>query len=309
MTDASNSILAEIALVLSVPSASRISEVQDSPGTPPTAIPGQASSKSAFAYFLTATGVSAIALIAFLYLLTQSRSLQSHNNNSKAKSDDSDNDHDQEDGHSPTQQTQRSISLLTLFQKLHWLALAVFACFAITMVFPVFTQVCPFPPSSLPIPSPPTTNLSTQAILSVHPPTSPSTPRILHPESFIPLAFLLWNTGDLLGRLLTLIPQRTTQHPRTLFVLSLLRILFIPAYLTCNLHGRGARLINSDFVYLFVVQLGFGLTNGWLGSSCMMGAARWVQVHEREAAGGFMGLMLVAGLTVGSLASFAVAQA
>lgn len=39
----------------------------------------------------------------------------------------------------------------------------------------------------------------------------------------------------------------------------------------------------------------------------MMGAGEWVDVEEREAAGGFMGLMLVAGLTVGSLLSFAVA--
>ena len=39
----------------------------------------------------------------------------------------------------------------------------------------------------------------------------------------------------------------------------------------------------------------------------MMGAAGWVDVEEREAAGGFMGLMLVFGLTAGSLLSFAVA--
>ena len=41
----------------------------------------------------------------------------------------------------------------------------------------------------------------------------------------------------------------------------------------------------------------------------MMRAASCVRMYEREVAGGFMGLMLVAGLTVGSLASFAVAMA
>ena len=46
--------------------------------------------------------------------------------------------------------------------------------------------------------------------------------------------------------------------------------------------------------------------NGYLGSECMMGAGDWVAVEEREAAGGFMGLMLVGGLTVGSLLSFAL---
>lgn len=76
-------------------------------------------------------------------------------------------------------------------------------------------------------------------------------------------------------------------------------------YQLCNIRDRGA-VINSDAFYLLVVQFGFGLTNGWLGSSCMMGANEWVEHGEREAAGGFMGLNLVAGLTVGSLSSFAV---
>ena len=58
------------------------------------------------------------------------------------------------------------------------------------------------------------------------------------------------------------------------------------------------------------MQLLFGLTNGFLGSICMMGASAegtGIEPDEREAAGGFMGLMLVGGLTVGSLASFGVA--
>lgn len=38
-----------------------------------------------------------------------------------------------------------------------------------------------------------------------------------------------------------------------------------------------------------------------------MKAPQYVDAEEREAAGGFMGLMLVGGLTVGSLMSFAVA--
>ena len=63
----------------------------------------------------------------------------------------------------------------------------------------------------------------------------------------------------------------------------------------------------SDTFYLVVVQFLSGLSNGFLGSTSMMGAGAWVEVEEREAAGGFMGLMLVGGLTVGSLASFLVA--
>ncbi|KAI9792184.1 MAG: hypothetical protein M1816_002724 [Peltula sp. TS41687] len=277
----------------------------------------QASSKSAFAYFLTATAVSSIALLAFLYLLAQTRSLRPHHHHTQQTKPSPTDDPDQEDPLTPAaEQPTPSIGLLTLFHKLHWLALAVFTCFAMTMVFPVFTQVRPMSMSILslqrspkltsdPHPQP---NVK-QAILSVHPP-HPPTPRLLHPEVFIPLAFLLWNVGDLLGRLATLMPPpRLLSQPRSLFLLALLRVLFIPAYLACNLHGRGASLINSDLLYLFVVQLGFGLSNGWLGSSCMMRAAAHVTRQEREGAGAFMGLMLVAGLTVGSLASFVVARA
>lgn len=81
------------------------------------------------------------------------------------------------------------------------------------------------------------------------------------------------------------------------------RFLFIPLYFLCNIKGRGAA-VSSDFFYLVIVQFLFGLTNGYLGSSCMMGAGDWVAPEEREASGGFMGLMLVGGLTVGSLLSF-----
>jgi equilibrative nucleoside transporter 1/2/3 len=90
-----------------------------------------------------------------------------------------------------------------------------------------------------------------------------------------------------------------------LFAFSIARVLFLPLYLLCNIGGRGAA-ISSDFFYLFLVQLPFGLTNGWLGSSCFMAVGDWVEEGEREAAGGFMGLCLVAGLTVGSLLSFSI---
>lgn len=153
------------------------------------------------------------------------------------------------------------------------------------MVFPVFTQ----------------------EILSVRDPSTSS--RLFQRACFIPLAFLFWNAGDLTGRLLTIVPQlRLVRHPRTLFALSLVRIIFIPLYLLCNIQGRGA-VIDSDAFYLFFVQFLFGVSNGHLGSNCMMGAAEWVEPEEREAAGAFMGLMLVAGLTVGSLLSFLAARA
>ncbi|KIW02101.1 uncharacterized protein PV09_06591 [Verruconis gallopava] len=232
------------------------------------------SSTSAMAYFLTATAISSITLLAFLYLYS------SHQKRfgSKALLEQT----DLHDGDTVDAMPKRRVPLTVLFRKTFWLATAVFFTFGITMVYPVFTQ----------------------KIDSVH---LPSAGKIFEPASFIPLAFFFWNAGDLAGRLLTAIPMiRITHRARLVFILSICRVAFIPMYLLCNIRGKGAA-VNSDLFYLGVVQLLFGMSNGYIGSLCMMGAVEYVEDDEREATGGFMGLMLVAGLTVGSLLSFTVA--
>jgi len=255
--------IAQIVSVLSIAAPS-----YDEPSNR-TTVP-QESGKSAFAYFLTATAVSVAALISFMLLL---RRHPDPTINLKSPTQDTDEE----------PPVRKVVSMWTLFSKLRYISSAVFLTFAVTMVFPVFTQ----------------------QITSVRP--TSTAPRLLQPACFIPLAFLFWNTGDLVGRLLTLIPSLTlVRWPRTLFVASIARAVFIPLYLLCNIHGNGA-VIASDAFYLIIVQFLFGLSNGYLGSTCMMGAAEWVEVEEREAAGGFMGLMLVGGLTAGSLLSFLVA--
>jgi equilibrative nucleoside transporter 1/2/3 len=229
------------------------------------------SSKAAMVYFLTATGMSLLTLLAFVYLLALNGRKGSHT---------------ELPGGVPAEtmaSDRKRVPLLTLFRKTFWLSTSVFLTFAITMTFPVFTQ----------------------QIESVHPPENRS--RYLQPATFIPLALLIWNSGDLIGRLLPAIPAiRLTGKPRLVFALAVSRIVFIPLYFLCNIRGRGAR-VNSDFFYLFVVQFLFGISNGFIGTTCMTGAIEYVDVNEREAAGGFMALSLVAGLAAGSLLSFAVA--
>ncbi|KAF1941898.1 hypothetical protein EJ02DRAFT_346676 [Clathrospora elynae] len=234
----------------------------------------QESSTSAFIYFLTATVVSAATLVAFFYLLSRASSKQ----RMKRTLDDEEPQLD------PSHNERKSIPLTRLLEKLFWLAGAVFLTFVVTMFFPVFTP----------------------QVLSVRDPST--APRLFQPAAFIPLGFFFWNLGDLIGRTGPALPAlRLTHRPRLLFLFSTARVLFIPLYFLCNIGGKGAA-IDSDFFYLFIVQLLFGITNGYLGSSCMMGFSEWVEPDELEAAGGFMSLCLVAGLTVGSFLSFFAAQ-
>ena len=278
---------------------------------------GQELSDSALGYFVTAALVALVALAAFLYLLQRHRRKDIHSTSAHDNDDVPDSVSvpagsmlDRERSHQ--QPEYLKVPLLTLFQHLFYPSTAIFLTFAITMLFPIFTA----------------------EILSTSPAASPSTPAILRPAAFIPLSFLVWNTGDLLGRLVPLVPQLSlAESPKTLLLLSVLRVLHIPLYYLCNIQHATAQPtsalvaaaplvtkmlstvssaapgIRGDLFYLLVVQLPFGLTNGYVGSCAMMGATgpQYVEEHQRESAGSFMGLALVFGLTVGSLMSFLVA--
>lgn len=230
---------------------------------------GQGDPTSALAYFATATGISLITLLAFLWLLAMERRKAAYTNIDQSSLE--------------TSSRKQRIPLLRLYRKTFYLATSVFLTFAVTMFFPVFT-------------------LQIQSVKSAQ-----DSSRLFRSDAFVPLAFLIWNFGDLVGRLLSALPRlRITQKPRTLLIAALARILFIPLYYLCNINGRGA-MIKSDFFYLFIVQLLFGMSNGFIGTMCMMGAVEYVDIEERESAGAFMTLMLVGGLAAGSVLSFIVA--
>ncbi|KAI2785169.1 nucleoside transporter-domain-containing protein [Daldinia loculata] len=258
--------LVQVISVLVAPPANTTS------GTREETSPGNG--KAAFIYFLTAVIVSIVALVAFIPLVNRhNRIVENRMMEHMATSVTS--------IESAERAERKVVSMPKLFKKLHWLAGGVFMCFAVAMFFPVFTP----------------------KILSVTPPDEASL--LLQPAAFIPLGFFFWNLGDLGGRASSLfLPLR--DRPALLFVVSIARLLFLPLYALCNLHGKGA-VINSDVFYLLLVQFPFGFTTGWLGSNCMMAAGEWVEEGEREASGGFMGLSLVAGLAFGSLLSFTAA--
>ena len=232
----------EIVSVLAVP---------QSPGTQGSA----ASPKSAFIYFLAATFVSGSCLLLFLLLLSRHR-ISPHKSGSDVI--------DPED-HALAIHTQ--VPLWVLLKKLKFLSFAVWLCFLVTMIFPVYTQV----------------------ILSVRP--EDTSPRMFKPDVFIPIGFMLWNLGDLSGRVVCGWRRFTCDRPKLLALVSIARLVYIPLYAMCNIKGHGA-VISSDLFY-WLVQFTFGMSNGWVGSNVMMSTPGWVDDDEKEASGGFMGISLL----------------
>ncbi|KAG0647540.1 Nucleoside transporter FUN26 [Hyphodiscus hymeniophilus] len=258
--------VAQIASVLAVPEPDHWAS-----GDAELAMEKSENTTSAFIYFLTATGISSLTLLAVIPLIRKhERILESQMMASLTSVEEAEQSH------------RKVVSMWQLYKKLYFSAAGVFVCFAVTMFFPVFTQ----------------------KVVSVVPPDQ--APRLLQPSAFIPLGFLVWNLGDLIGRLTALLPFYVRPRPFVALIFAFCRVGFIPLYLLCNIEDHGA-IISSDVFYLGVVQFLFGASNGWLSSSCMMGANDYVEDTEREATGGFMATNLVAGLTTGSLLSFAAA--
>ncbi|PKY37388.1 hypothetical protein RhiirA4_390344 [Rhizophagus irregularis] len=117
---------------------------------------------------------------------------------------------------------------------------------------------------------------------------------------FIPLHFLIFNLGDLLGRSLPSLQFFIITDSVKLARMSSARIIFLPLFLMCNVDigSIGMRtfplFINSDLIY-FLILLLFAITNGYMGSLTMM-AAPQVEGVARDLAGTIMSFGLVFGL-------------
>ncbi|EIN10375.1 hypothetical protein PUNSTDRAFT_65468 [Punctularia strigosozonata HHB-11173 SS5] len=159
--------------------------------------------------------------------------------------------------------------------------------------------------------------------LAVFPPITVSiTPvnKAIHPLVFSSIHFLVFNCGDYLGRYICGFHRFVIWSARRLLALSVLRTLFIPLFLMCNVTRSAALppippVINSDWLFMLILFL-FGLSNGYISSLCMM-AAPSLEHNPRlkgrqddvDTAATITGFSLVGGLAIGSIASFAVRAA
>lgn len=281
--------LSEVLSVLLFPAHKDRSSGTNSRRMTPAEIAANEGKTSAFVYFLAAVVISVTAILALIPLVRHhKRNMEYRVVSQDDVAVDVPSSAAETNPHGP----RKVVPMRVLFEKLRWLALGIALVFTTTMFFPVFTAT----------------------IRSVQEPAEPWVGGLFAPDAFIPLAFFFWNLGDFSGRLSTALSPSSglganSAHggrPKLLFKLAALRIVQLPLYLLCNIRGRGAA-VPSDFFYLFVVQVPFGFTNGWLCARLMTSAGSWVDEGEREAAGGFMGLCLIVGLAAGSLLSFSAA--
>ncbi|EDK46101.1 conserved hypothetical protein [Lodderomyces elongisporus NRRL YB-4239] len=169
-----------------------------------------------------------------------------------------------------------------LWSKLKLIVMTIFLTFAITLLFPIFASAVE----------------STNTTLSVI---------LFKKQIYVPFIFLVWNLGDLLGRIACGYPKlrMVVSEPRTLITYSIARVVFIPLFMTCNIHpGKASPMINSDAWYI-LLQLLFGFSNGQLCTSSFMVVGKHCDTDdEKEAAGGFTTVFLSSGLAVGSVLSY-----
>jgi equilibrative nucleoside transporter 1/2/3 len=101
---------------------------------------------------------------------------------------------------------------------------------------------------------------------------------------------------------------------KSLVSMSLLRTIFVPLFLVCNVVVSSERnlpvLVRNDFVYFLIVWI-FAVSNGWIGSLCMMAAPQQKAIKsgkEKSMVGSVMSFSLVLGLAIGGLLSFPFRQ-
>ena len=139
----------------------------------------------------------------------------------------------------------------------------------------------------------------------------------IHPLLFSAVHFLVFNTGDLVGRYSCSFPRLVVWSARKILVMSLLRTLFIPLMLLCNVLRPATAtpvspIIGSDILFM-VIMLTMGYTNGFVSSLALL-AVSSLEHNPRlkgrreyvDIAATLGGSFVNAGLAFGALSSFGV---
>jgi len=127
---------------------------------------------------------------------------------------------------------------------------------------------------------------------------------------YIPVAcFLLFNIGDYLGRFLAGLiqwPKPGKIGGIITLVLAVARFVFIPLFVLCNIERDENSLTSvafeSDVAFIIIMML-FSISNGYIGSICMISGPQVVRAEEAQTAASLMVALLGLGLGSGAFLS------
>lgn len=123
---------------------------------------------------------------------------------------------------------------------------------------------------------------------------------------FVPVScFLLFNVGDFCGRLAASFVQWPGRDGIMLPCLCFVRVVFLPLFAFCNaLPRNNSSVYFSEDYFPIAFMVLFAISNGYLGSLCMMYGPSMVEAKHAETAGTMMAFMLIIGLAMGAGFSF-----
>ena len=119
--------------------------------------------------------------------------------------------------------------------------------------------------------------------------------------------FLAFNLFDFIGRAVVGFTAKFKVHSLFVTISALIRTLFIPFILLCDLKDKRflPNWFSSDYIYLVIIVL-LGLSNGVLSSVSLMQGPRKVSEKHRETAAMLLAISIGFGLLLGSAFSFAL---
>eukprot|EP00471_Norrisiella_sphaerica_P000568 CAMPEP_0184482530 /NCGR_PEP_ID=MMETSP0113_2-20130426/4090_1 /TAXON_ID=91329 /ORGANISM="Norrisiella sphaerica, Strain BC52" /LENGTH=448 /DNA_ID=CAMNT_0026862313 /DNA_START=319 /DNA_END=1665 /DNA_ORIENTATION=- len=125
-------------------------------------------------------------------------------------------------------------------------------------------------------------------------------------DLFVPIyCFLFFNLFDFIGRSIAGRYQCFSIH--SLLPLSILRVIFIPLFMLCNVVEVGDSMMPAVFkhvAYPIIFMVGLALSNGYLSTLQFMKAPALVPDALQDSAGRMMCFFVSAGLLAGSTTSF-----
>ena len=230
---------------------------------------------SAFGYFVTASVVILITAITYSFLFKLPK-IKYHLSHLSLKTDTEDI------SKQTVNATKSSVPYWLIFKQIMPLALSVSIVFCVTLsLFPAVIS----------------------KIVSVE---KSNQSRVTNDLFATLVCFFIFNCGDLAGRIAAGSFQIVTEKGPWLPVLCFSRVIFIPLFLMCNFENGSVlgNVFKHDFWPVILNSL-FSLSNGYLGSLCMMFGPRLVSPEYAETAGTMMSFFLTTGLTTGACLSFA----